>query len=109
MPRNGFFVNLSVQVKIVIASAVGVVMAGVVGTLALFALSKSAGAAKHIYSENVQHVAEAGAIEAALGVVRVDLANQLISSDAATRWAPCAARSPRSTAPRRRRPARRTG
>ncbi|MFF5081529.1 methyl-accepting chemotaxis protein [Actinoplanes sp. NPDC000266] len=82
--NRGFFVNLSVQVKIVIASAVGVVVAAVVGFLALLALSDAADSAAEIHEVNVQNVAEVGALEAALGVARVDLANQLISRDTTT-------------------------
>ncbi|MEV4349701.1 methyl-accepting chemotaxis protein [Actinoplanes sp. NPDC049596] len=81
---RGFFVNLSVRVKIVIVSAVGVVVAAVVGLLALGALGDAADSAARIHEVNVENVAEVGALEAALGVARVDLANQLISRDAAT-------------------------
>ena len=78
------FVNLSVQVKIVVATAVGVAMAVVVGVLALLALGDAKKSAKHIYTHNVRNVGGVGAIEAALGTARVDLANQLISRDTAT-------------------------
>ncbi|MET0423936.1 MAG: methyl-accepting chemotaxis protein [Actinoplanes sp.] len=81
---TGFFGNLSVQVKIVTTAVIGVVLAMLVGTLALTSLSSAADSAKMIYVDNVANVGEMGALQTAVAQARVDLANQLISQDKAT-------------------------
>jgi methyl-accepting chemotaxis protein len=82
-PGRHFFNDLGVQVKMGLTVAVGVIVAIAVGALALHSLSGAAAAARHIYADNVLSVGALGQVQAAIGQARVDLANHLISRDAA--------------------------
>jgi methyl-accepting chemotaxis protein len=77
------FADLSVNFKILAAVSVAALVALTVGIVGLRALSDASDSAQHIYVANVTGIAEMGKIKAAIGQARVDLANQVISQDAA--------------------------
>ncbi|GIE97152.1 methyl-accepting chemotaxis protein [Paractinoplanes rishiriensis] len=81
---RGLFANLSVQVKIGIIVAVGVVVALVIGSLGLYALSGTANAAHHMYRGNLPSINALGMITTEMAETRVSLANQILSKDAAS-------------------------
>jgi methyl-accepting chemotaxis protein len=76
--------NLSVQVKIVLVAVVGVLIAMIIGTVALSALSGAASGAQRIYAVNLNNTGEVAAIQLAATQARVDVANNAISQDQAT-------------------------
>ena len=83
--RSGsFFGNMSVQAKMAVTIAVGVLVSVLIALVALRALSAAAAGANEIYAENLPSVAGVGELEAAISLTRVDVANQLISRDDAT-------------------------
>jgi methyl-accepting chemotaxis protein len=81
---RGFFGNMSVLAKIGLTAAIGVVVALVVGVIALHALAVAAAAARDIYGNNLGSVGAVGNVQAAIAQTRIDLANHLISQDAAS-------------------------
>ena len=81
---SGYFANLSVQVKIGVIVAVGVVVALVIGLLGLHALNGAAGAAHRIYANNLLSTNALGLVSTAMAQARLSLANQILSGDAAT-------------------------
>jgi methyl-accepting chemotaxis protein len=74
-----------VRVKILLAILVAALVALLVGLLGLRSLSTAAGAADSIYRSNVASVTAIGDVRSATRQVRIDLANHVISQDAATR------------------------
>ena len=80
---SNFFGNMGVQAKMALTIAVGVLMSLLIGILALRALSAAAAGADEIYGQNLRGTAAVGKLSAAVGQTRVDLANHLISQDAA--------------------------
>ncbi|NMO57375.1 methyl-accepting chemotaxis protein [Actinoplanes sp. TBRC 11911] len=85
MPATGkgrnFIGDLGVQVKIGLIVGIGVLVAVVIGTISLHALSASATAAHNLYVNNVPSVRALGQVSTAMAQSRVDLAQQLISLD----------------------------
>src|SRR3712207_8913281 len=81
---GGMFVNLSVQFKILLAGVLGVMMAVLIGSLALIALGQARDAARQIYTSNVRNVELVGTLQGVVGAARTDLANHLISRDDAS-------------------------
>ncbi|WP_433384262.1 methyl-accepting chemotaxis protein [Actinoplanes sp. CA-142083] len=79
-----FFVNLSVQVKIGIIVVTGVLVALVIGILGLHALNGAATAAHNIYASNLSSTNALGLVSTAMAQSRLNLANQILSGDAAT-------------------------
>jgi methyl-accepting chemotaxis protein len=81
--------DLGVRAKMAILVSVGVLVAVVVGLLALHGLGSAAAAARQIYTANVAGVAAVGDVSTAINQTRLDTANQLISRDQAhtTRYA----------------------
>jgi methyl-accepting chemotaxis protein len=63
--------------------AVAVAVAVLVGVLALSALSDAAGSASSIYTDNVSSITALAEVQKDIVQARVDVANQLISIDAA--------------------------
>jgi len=80
-----FFADLGVNTKILTTITVAVLVALAVGIAGLHALSGASASAQQIYASNVKNVGAVGAIKAAMTQARVDLANQAISTDEATR------------------------
>jgi methyl-accepting chemotaxis protein len=78
------FADWSVNVKIVAAIGVAVLIAVVVGIVALRALSAASTSAQLIYTSNLASVKAVGEIKSAMATVRLDLANHAISQDPAT-------------------------
>ena len=78
------FADLSVRVKILTAVAVAALVALIVGVTGLRALSKASESAQVIYRNNLVSSAAMAKIGKAVTQVRVDLANQVLSSDAAS-------------------------
>jgi methyl-accepting chemotaxis protein len=76
--------DVSVNIKILAAVAVASVVALAVGVVGLHALSESSAAAQKIYHSNLTSVDAAGDLDRAMSLVRLDLANQVISQDAAS-------------------------
>jgi methyl-accepting chemotaxis protein len=69
------FADWSVNVKIVAAIGVAVLIAVVVGIVALRALSAASTSAQLIYTSNLASVKAVGEIKSAMATVRLDLAN----------------------------------
>jgi methyl-accepting chemotaxis protein len=74
------FADLSVNVKIIVAVAIGVLVAVLVGLIGLRALSQVSASAQKIYSSNVASIDAIGRIDAGMTRVRLDVVNQAISS-----------------------------
>ncbi|MEU4622038.1 methyl-accepting chemotaxis protein [Actinoplanes sp. NPDC023801] len=81
--RQGF-ADLSVKIKILIAVAVGVIAAVVVGLVGLNALGSASDSAQLIYNSNVASIKAVGQLDAAIRQGRVDVANQALSQDPAS-------------------------
>ncbi|GIE48684.1 hypothetical protein Ani05nite_22180 [Amorphoplanes nipponensis] len=81
--RRRSFADLGVKVKILAAVVLAVLVAVLVGTIGLRALSTVSDSAQRIYRSNVASVEAMGMIDAAMTQVRLDAANQAISTDAA--------------------------
>jgi methyl-accepting chemotaxis protein len=79
--KRRFFVDLSVNAKILTTIAIAVLVALVVGVMGLRALSRTSAEAQRIYTSNVIDVAAVGAIKTVMTQARVDLANHAISTD----------------------------
>jgi methyl-accepting chemotaxis protein len=78
------FTDLSVNVRILLAIGVAVLVAITVGIIALQALSSASAAADRIYTSNLASTRTLGEVEASMAQARLDLANHVISQDAAT-------------------------
>jgi methyl-accepting chemotaxis protein len=70
---------LGVRGKVLLAIAVGALVATVVGIVGLVGLARASASADTIYSSNVASVSAVGAINTAMLQSRLDLANQAIS------------------------------
>jgi methyl-accepting chemotaxis protein len=80
-----FFADLSVNVKILTAVSIAVLVAIIVGTVGLRALSTASGSAQLIYFSNVASIKAVSDVKSAMAQTRVDIANHAISTDNATR------------------------
>jgi len=83
-PGRRSFSDLGVMVKIVGAVGVAALVALVVGITGLRSLSNASDAAQEIYRTNVRSIDAMGRVGKAVTQARVDAANQVLSSDAAT-------------------------
>ncbi|AGZ44070.1 methyl-accepting chemotaxis protein [Actinoplanes friuliensis] len=79
--RRRSFVDLSVNVKILVAVTMAAVVALAVGIVGLMALSRASAAAQLIYQSNLASVDVLGRLQAAMVQTRLDLANHAISRD----------------------------
>jgi methyl-accepting chemotaxis protein len=79
--RRRSFADLSVNLKILGAVAIGVLVAVAIGLIGLRALSSVSATAQHIYHGNVTSIEAVGAVDAAMTQVRLDVANQAVSAD----------------------------
>jgi methyl-accepting chemotaxis protein len=82
--KRRFLADLSVNAKILTAVVIAVLVAVLVGVVGLRALSKASTSAQQIYSKNIAGITAVAEIKAAMVQARVDVANQAISTDAAT-------------------------
>jgi methyl-accepting chemotaxis protein len=76
--------DVSVNIKILAAVGVASLVALAVGVVGLHALSESSAAAQKIYHSNLTSVDAAGDLTRAMSLVRLDLANHVISRDPAS-------------------------
>ncbi|MEV6342531.1 methyl-accepting chemotaxis protein [Actinoplanes sp. NPDC051851] len=84
-PRSGvwgFWGDLSVRVKIMVAICVAAAVALIVGVLTLRALSEASAAATKIYTNNLASVQALGSVRSTMVQARLDLSLHAIFSDA---------------------------
>jgi methyl-accepting chemotaxis protein len=81
--RRTFFADLSVSVKVIAAVATAALVALIVGILGLNSLGKASDSAQYIYRSNVASIKAVGQLKAAVTQIRVDTANQALSTNAA--------------------------
>jgi methyl-accepting chemotaxis protein len=80
--RRWRFADLGVQSKILAAVAIASLVALLVGTLALNALSKASDSAQLIYRSNVASISAVGRIDTAVVQAQLSTANHMVSQDA---------------------------
>jgi methyl-accepting chemotaxis protein len=85
VPGGRSFADLSVMLKILMAVTVAALVALIVGSTGLAALSTASESAQTIYHDNVSSVDTIGRIGRTVTQTRVDLANEVLSTDVASR------------------------
>ncbi|MEU8239950.1 methyl-accepting chemotaxis protein [Actinoplanes missouriensis] len=82
---RGYWADLSVNIKILVAVCVAAVVALLVGVLGLRALSGASDSAQAIYSSNVLGVSALGTLQNSMTQTRLDLSNAAMNRDATTK------------------------
>ncbi|WP_306469611.1 methyl-accepting chemotaxis protein [Actinoplanes sp. DH11] len=82
---RGFWADLSVNIKVLVAVSVAAAVALLVGVLGLRALSSASDSAQQIYSGNVLGVAALGDVQNDMTQARLDLSNNAVNRDTATK------------------------
>ncbi|MEU4690242.1 methyl-accepting chemotaxis protein [Actinoplanes sp. NPDC023714] len=88
MPRTssrGYWADLSVNIKILVAVAVASVVALLIGVLGLRALGESSDTAQQIYRSNLLGVAALGSLQNSMTQARLDLSNNAVMRDPTTK------------------------
>ncbi|WP_430790129.1 methyl-accepting chemotaxis protein [Actinoplanes sp. G11-F43] len=82
---RGFWADLSVNIKILVAIGVAALVALVVGLLGLSALSDASAAAQRIYAGNLAGVSALGVVQNGITQSRLDLALHVVYTDSASK------------------------
>jgi methyl-accepting chemotaxis protein len=80
-----YWADLSVNIKIMFAICVAALAALVIGTSGLRALGEASGSANEIYEDNVTSAAVLGQLQNTMTQSRLDLTNQAVHTDAASK------------------------
>jgi methyl-accepting chemotaxis protein len=76
---------MSVRTKILSVAAIGGLAAATIGITGLMGLSRSSASARAIYSTNVDNTASVGRVRSAVLQTRLEVANHVLSTDAASK------------------------